>query len=432
MQKEKYLNLLYFTILILVTPFGGFACSMYKITYAGKTMVGCNEDAWRTTSTIWFEKARNKSEYGAGFTGSRKVSGNRIAPQSGMNEAGLTFSRLASYFPKQPMKINKKIITDEATYLSDILHQCATISEVKNYIEMYDYSYFIDDVFIYIDSTGSYLVVEPYNLIEGIDPSYALSNFCPSITSIEKARGLERYRNGVDFLTAYKPDTALSFCTALSDTMHVCRKRNGDGTLLTSIWDTQKMMVHLYFYHNYDHAVSFNLTKELAKGDHRLRVANFFPANPEFERLVNYKTPFNRPILRVLLAMTGGLLMLISLVWIIIYFINRKKKEVNKLLIFKAGVNMLLTFYLFILATNINIYYFDVPYHHFQSRLISASSYFPVLLLLSIFPAILWTAQYFRMNQKKSWISSLLVFNILMYLVAIGGFHYWGLFDIVH
>ncbi|MCB0654785.1 MAG: hypothetical protein KDC57_01550, partial [Saprospiraceae bacterium] len=115
MQKEKYLNLLYFTILILVTPFGGFACSMYKITCAGKTMVGCNEDAWRTTSTIWFEKARNKSEYGAGFTGSRKVSGNRIAPQSGMNEAGLTFSRLASYFPKQPMKINKKIITDEAT-----------------------------------------------------------------------------------------------------------------------------------------------------------------------------------------------------------------------------------------------------------------------------------------------------------------------------
>ena len=93
---------------------------------------------------------------------------------------------------------------------------------------------------------------------------------------------------------------------------------------------------------------------------------------------------------------------------------------------------MLLTFYLFILATNINIYYFDAPYQHFQSRLISASAYFPVLLLLSIFPVLLWTAQYFRMNQKKSWISSLLVFNILMYLVAIGGFHYWGLFDIVH
>lgn len=28
------------------------ACSMYKITVDAKTMVGCNEDAWRTTSSI--------------------------------------------------------------------------------------------------------------------------------------------------------------------------------------------------------------------------------------------------------------------------------------------------------------------------------------------------------------------------------------------
>ncbi|KAA3631694.1 MAG: hypothetical protein DWQ02_16085, partial [Bacteroidetes bacterium] len=77
------------------------ACSMYKITADGKTMVGCNEDAWRTTSKIWFENAETPNEYGAGFTGSRQVSGNRTAPQSGMNEVGLTFARLVAYYPKQ-------------------------------------------------------------------------------------------------------------------------------------------------------------------------------------------------------------------------------------------------------------------------------------------------------------------------------------------
>jgi hypothetical protein len=59
---------------------------MYKVTVGDKTMVGCNEDAWRTTSKIWFEKKKNSSEYGAAFTGSR-VGTQQIAPQSGMNEA---------------------------------------------------------------------------------------------------------------------------------------------------------------------------------------------------------------------------------------------------------------------------------------------------------------------------------------------------------
>jgi hypothetical protein len=93
------------------------ACSMYKITVDAKTMVGCNEDAWRTTSSIWFENAKNSREFGAGFTGSRQVGGNRTAPQSGMNEKGLAFSRLAAHYPKQKkhfqidLKSEMKLIT---------------------------------------------------------------------------------------------------------------------------------------------------------------------------------------------------------------------------------------------------------------------------------------------------------------------------------
>ncbi|RFM31806.1 hypothetical protein [Chitinophaga silvisoli] len=37
---------------------GVFSCSMFKITLQGKTMVGNNEDAWRTGSAIWFETGR--------------------------------------------------------------------------------------------------------------------------------------------------------------------------------------------------------------------------------------------------------------------------------------------------------------------------------------------------------------------------------------
>ena len=406
---------------------------MYKVTVDGKTMVGCNEDAWRTTSRIWFENAENKKEYGAGFTGSRKVTSIQFAPQSGMNETGLVFSRLASYFPKRDKQsISKKEITNEVEYLTGILHKCATIEDVKRYIEQYDHSFFINDVFLYIDGSGKYLIVEPYNLIEGDDPYYVLSNFCPSITNDDKARKLKRYRNGEDFLSTHKIDASLSYCTSLSDTMHVRRNRNGDGTLLTSIWDTKNGRVSIYFYHNYDSTVQFNLAEELAKGDHILNIDSLFPINPEFERLSSYKTPFNTPELRILLVLIGGVLTSFSLLFLIIYLRKRNTDRFYKIIIFFSGLNLLLTAYLFVLATNINIYYFDAPYKHYSSNLISISSYIPFLLLLSIIPNMVFSIRFIKNKKRKSWVKSLLIVNNLIYIASILGFGYWGLFNILN
>lgn len=403
---------------------------MYKITVDGKTMVGCNEDAWRTTSRIWFENAKNPHEYGAGFTGSRQVGLNKTAPQSGMNEKGLVFSRLASYYPRQnnPHPHSLKI-TDEVDYLTDILHKCATVEEVKKYIEQYDHSLFIDDVFIYIDSTGKYLVVEPYNLIEGNDPYYVLSNFCPSITDSGHARKLERYRNGEDFLKTHVINSSLSFCSALSDTMHVCRSRNGDGTLLTSIWDTKDGLINLYFYHSYDSTVQFKLTEALAKGDHLINIPDLFPNNAEFEKLATYRTPFNTPLLRILLVALGGILTSFAILFSISLIRNKNKELPFKAVILIAIMNFLLTGYLFVLATNVYIYYFDAPYKHYGSKVISASSYTPFLLLLIIIPFTLFTIKRLQSDKIHRWLKTILVSNNLIYLILISSFAYWGLYN---
>lgn len=187
-------------LVLLLNYFSINACSMYKVTMGNKTMVGCNEDAWRTTPFIWFETVKSKDEYGACFTGSRAIGNNQYAPQSGMNEAGLVFSRLGSFHPKKNIDLSsKKKINDPITYLKDILHTCKNIDEVKAYIEQYDHSYFIEDVFIYIEKSGKYLIVEPYKLITGNKPSYVLANFCPSITNQKQARNQNKYRNGETF-----------------------------------------------------------------------------------------------------------------------------------------------------------------------------------------------------------------------------------------
>lgn len=431
MKINKTLLVLLSFLILTLTEKKALACSMYKITIDGKTMVGCNEDAWRTTSVIWFENANQHQKYGAGFTGSRQTFDNKTAPQSGMNIAGLTFSRLVAYHPKQEIDLSaKKKITNEVTYLTDILHQCATVAEVKHYIEQYDHSIFIDDVYMYIDSTGKYLIVEPYKLIEGDDPNYVLSNFCPSITKNEAARKMERYRNGEDFLKNHSTTASLDFCRDLSDTMHVCRSRNGDGTLLTSIWNTKDGLVNLYFYHSYDSTVQFNLAEELTKGDHILSIPTLFAPNPEFERLTNYKTPFNTPKLRVSLAGLGGILGVFALLLGFSAVRTRNSDFSLKPALAFTVMNLILTGYLFVLATNVYIFYFDAPYRHYSSGLITASSYTPFLLLLVIAPLAFFTMRAFKSTETTIWLKALTVSNSLIYLLLIIGFAYWGLYSV--
>jgi hypothetical protein len=405
---------------------------MYKITIGASTMVGCNEDAWRTTSRIWFETAKDKSEYGVAFTGSRQVGQNRYVPQSGMNEAGLTFSRLASTFPGRDIgAIDKKEIVDEVTYLSEIMHECATVEDVRQYIEQYDHSFFKNDVFIYVESSGKYLIIEPYDCIEGNEPQYVLSNFCPSITDNQKARRIERYRNGEDFLRDNDIEASLAFCTAVSDTMHVCRDRNGDGTLLTSIWDTQNGLVNLFFYHSFGTTVQFNITEELDKGDHILNIASLFPVNPEFERLSSYITPFNWPFLRILLVILGGLLTIISLVFIRVLVRDRKTGNPYGIIMAASFLSLLLTTYFVVLITNIGIYYFDAPFRHFNSNFISIFSYLPLMLLLLIVPIMFFTIRFLKNERERSWVKGLLIVTNLIYICSIVGFGYWGLFNVL-
>jgi hypothetical protein len=407
------------------------ACSMYKITADGKTMVGCNHDTWFATPKIWFVTATNPDEYGACFTGARQVGKNRTAPQSGMNESGLAFSRLVAYYPKQNNPFPDRLkIGHEVEYLTAILQKCATVDEVRKYIEQYDHSLFIDDVFIYVDSTGNYLVVEPYTLIDGSEQHYVLSNFCPSITDNQQARQLIRYRNGEDFIKTHEVGATLAYCAALSDTMHVCRSRNGDGTLLTSVWDTKDRVVNLYFYHRFDSTVQFNLTQELAKGDHVIDVAGIFPVNPEFERLKNYKTPFNTPVLRMLLVVMAGLLAFSVGLFSLAAWKGKSTTVTFKHTLLIAAFHLTLIGYLFVLATNVNIYYFDAPYEHYASGLISASSYTPFLLLFAMVPIGLYTINRLKSVSTQRWIKAVLVFNHFIYILLITGFGYWGLYSI--
>lgn len=427
--KNRPFGLL-FLILFLSFPYSrkGLSCSGYKITKGNRTFVGCNHDTWFTTPHIWFENSIS-GKYGAAFTGARFDGANGYAPQSGMNTMGLAFERLASSHPFQKKFSHKKKITNPTKYLKDILHSCKSVEEVAAFIRKYDFSYFLADIFIYVDKSGKYLIVEPYTLTIGHNPTYVISNFCPSITDKKTAHKLDRYRNGVSFLKNGF-DTTLSFCKVLSDTMHVCRNKIGDGTLISSIWDLKKGVVNLYFYHDYNTTVQFNLIEELEKGNHILSIESLFPFNKEFEKLKDYKTPKNSVTIALFIIGSAGFFLLTSVFFLIQYFRRTENKLYPRLQLLLFPIGIIMFFYMIVLCGSVNVYYFPAPYKDPTHLFITLTSYIPFLLILLILPFTLINYQLFKNNTWGFLGKWLFTINNVIYLILIGLFTYWKFYDI--
>jgi hypothetical protein len=424
MTRLKFLLL---TAILILNFFNGFSCSTYKVTVGGTSMYGMNYDTWLTSPRIWFET----TGYGAMFTGANYQGGNDLTPQSGMNEFGLSFGTLAAPTPENGMASpEKKQITSRSRYLKDILHSCKTVEEVKAYIEQYDHSTLSSDVFIYTDKSGKYLIVEPYTLTLGDDNKYVLANFCPSTITDFSSVKQPRYINGTAFLKN-KIDTSLAFCTALSDTMHVCRKKMGDGTLLTSIWDLNNGIVHLYFYHDYKHHVQFNLLKELARGDHSFEIVALFPQNSEYQKLLSFKTPMNSNFIKWILCICAALFLLSFPYFLVSYFRNRKAKYANYKLLLTV-LSLCMAYYMGCLLTEEGIYYFPVPYKHYRFGLIDIAAYLPFLILLIFIPLLIINRNVFRDNAWKNISIWLFTVNNFTYLILIVLFAYWGLFNFLN
>ncbi len=401
-----------------------YACSGYKITKNGKTFFGSNEDAWRLTPHLWFETAKTTGTYGAAFTGSRFDGKYGYAPQTGMNEVGLAFERLASYHPFQKTTGNKKPITEPTNFLKEILKRCKTVEEVKAFYSQYDHSFFIEDVFIYVDSTGKYIIVEPYQLTIGNEPTYVIANFCPSITNKEKAFRMDRYRNGVEFIEK-EYEASFAYCRELSKAMHVSRPKIGDGTLLTSNWNLNDLTFQLYFYHDFEHSISYDLKTELAKGDRLIALHELFPPNEEFKQLAAYQIPQNNMKIGMMLVGFGGLFFVTALFFLVQMVVKQAIRQYRFLPLGLILLGLLFTYYMFVLVTNMSIFYFPSPYQDASRWTVTLTSYLPYLLALLIIPFWYFIFKLFRQSNWGKWSIGLVTLNLLAYTILIGFFVYW-------
>lgn len=286
MEKKRRLLIATLFCFIYSTSFvqNLYGCSMFKITLHGKTMVGNNEDYWNPNTRIWFEKGKTR-KYGVCYVGY-----DNFWPQGGMNEAGLVFDGFAMPYLAIKDTIGKKEL--DANFLKIIMEKYSDVNEVKKYFANHNLTGLETSMFLFIDKTGRYLVVQGDSLITGNDQYYILSNFYPSQIKDESKIDIPFYHKAKRLLESYR-DTSISFCTSVMDTMHQERDWGG-GTMYTTLYDLKEGIIYLYYFHNYNHVVTFNLKQELEKGNHIFIMPKLFPEDKKgIEFLCNYNEVSN-------------------------------------------------------------------------------------------------------------------------------------------
>jgi hypothetical protein len=262
----KYKSLL-LIFAFLVNPLFSGACTMYKITKNGITIVGNNEDWLSPNSQFWFEEAHNDA-YGVMYMGQL----NNFA-QGAINEAGLVFDGFAN--PELAIENTEgKIEIPIGDAIRNIMQTMRTVEEVKSYIETINLSSLSSSQIVFVDTSGTYLIVEGDALIIGEESEKAFSNFYYSQITSEDDVTLPTFKKGREFLTATQGESSLEYC---GEVMKNLSSSDLFSTQYSTVYNLNTLTIRVYLYHDYTQFIDIDLKNELKKGNHKMMIVDLFP-----------------------------------------------------------------------------------------------------------------------------------------------------------
>ncbi|MFT5920229.1 MAG: hypothetical protein ACI9FU_002047 [Granulosicoccus sp.] len=397
-------------------------CSMCKITVDGKTIVGNNEDSWATNPILWFETSDDY--FDVAYLGQQS----NDDLQGAINETGLVFD---AFLVNPSEKQTGSIHPNKSAFLRRIMQNCKSVRDVKRLIEEEEKWLYYMGMLWFIDPSGESLIVEPDTMILENESYTALSNFKPSEYQDQSKIPLSRYHKAMKLMsTGAKPTP--EFCTAVMDTMHACRGSLGEGTLYTSVYDLEEKQVHFYFYHDFSTPVVIDLLAEFKKGDHLILLPELFPPNKEYQKLLNYKTPFNSRATYSMMISCFIIALLLSFylfIHLTAALIKNRTKALNIESLFVGvliATNALICILIPLLLLRQPVFYFGIS-GSLRSFPFTQIEYAPLLIAFVSIPLMAWVFSSLRKRRGFSLYSASITINALILMITTGFNFYWGL-----
>ncbi|MGD2252541.1 MAG: hypothetical protein PVF70_06465 [Anaerolineales bacterium] len=242
------------------------SCTVFGAAEGDVVLVGNNEDFLHPLPRVWFLPPEG-GKFGRIYFGFENQY------QGGMNDQGLFFDGTAVDPIDVPHDESKPI--HMGNLILKAMEDCATVECVLEIFETFSLPGTSRDQFFVADSTGDSAIIELGTVVRKSSSYQVATNFRTSST---EPITCERYLTAEAMLASAEAFTVDLF----RDILDAVQNAAG-GTTYSNIYDLKQRIVYVYFYHDFEHPVVFNLDEELEQGAHVYELPDLFARNEDFE-----------------------------------------------------------------------------------------------------------------------------------------------------
>jgi hypothetical protein len=265
----------FFTIWIVMFPSNPlmYACTGFMMSDGENVLIGNNEDSKIPYTRVWFIPAEN------GWFGRVYFGYDNWSPQGGMNDQGLFFD----YFsvPKLKIKQSREKPRFPGPFTDTIMAKCATVDDVLEMLSKYHIEWNPKIQMFVVDKTGDSAIIEGETVVRKNDNYQVVTNFRISRIPEDQrpceapAWSCSRYKKAERMLLDSNTPTVAHFREILQATHRSSYNLIGT-TQYSNIYDLTNGIVYVYFLHDFDNEIIFNLSQELKKGHHYYDLPSLF------------------------------------------------------------------------------------------------------------------------------------------------------------
>lgn len=266
-----------------------FACTMFNASKNGKTLVGNNEDWEDPYTKIWYEPAQD-GKYGGVYFGYRDM-----IPQGGMNDQGLVCDGF--YMPYLKLNDSLKKEKCDCYLFVKAMEECATVEEVIKLFSRYDLHNqgLEQSQYMFVDKKGDSIIVEGDIIHRKKGVFQVVTNFYLSLLKKSDKISCNRYKTATELLT----NSEVSIETFRKVLAATHGEGDWGGTQYSNIYDVNRGLVYLYYFHNFASPVIINLSEELKKGKRSFDLPSLFQKNLSAERYLRLYKNRKRKVIKL-------------------------------------------------------------------------------------------------------------------------------------
>jgi hypothetical protein len=279
-MKSHVLRSLILIHAVLLSSITAEASTAFMAAKGKKVLTGRNGD-WGNLNIRMRVLPASEGKYGRVYLGAEGGQGvGSFINTTGMNDQGLWYGSTSLYDGEAlPVRndiknyFNKPML--EYDLVQRVMEVCSTVDEVIGYFTQYYYPVW-NGHHLFVDRNGNSVIVEfgekDVVFVRRSGDHQVMTNFPNADTLNARWYGCWRYRTA-DCMLSERQDISTEFFRSVCDAVHQGGK---NPTSLSTVYDVTTGDLYVYYFHNYEEVLVFNLYDELAKGDNYYHLPDFF------------------------------------------------------------------------------------------------------------------------------------------------------------